>query len=463
MLISLRKTYWFAVALVSSLLLHLVVSVPVFWETWQDIYEEIKARIEHMQHPAEPLEVLERKKAKAVPKVSLNFGNEAAAAHKAGMITVRLISDEPLALPKPAPTLTASPSSKHSYTPLAPHATSKESTFNKKQDDLYDTLIDSSAISTAAAEHVDPLDDPEDQPPKYDLNNTLVDNTTVHVEPSSSPAAASGAAAVSTTGMNSHAGNNSAAKLNANTSPTFPIDMKATYRAMVANFVGVTLKREWHMEGHHYSIVDKGRADILGITGGINSDGEVTSEGLRPDISTIYFMGNLWGEVKFDHKNKIVTYGKPSNPKQKPMNDNIQDFSSIGFHLAMSFTDKPQDIQLALPTGIYTMHFELLNEETLKLPVGRVRTLHIHGTNSQDPNITADVWLAPDYRNMPVVVKANAGYSIEMRLTSLSLDSAVIFGKLHHAGDQADQPSASTPASSPIDPKQLMKEIQSGP
>jgi len=204
-------------------------------------------------------------------------------------------------------------------------------------------------------------------------------NTTVHVEPSVAPPQPTAPVKPNSP---------------SDAPPPFPVEIQANYKTSGYGF-SLNMNSEWRMEGRRYSITDK--ASALGFKVRVTSDGAITEQGLQPNQFRFLLNSNVIRMVDFDHNAKIINYGKPSNLKQLPFNTKIQDVASIGFQMALAYGDKSQDMQLTLGTGIYNLHFELLDEELLKLPVGKVRTLHIHGVNTSGSPVTVDVWLAPDY------------------------------------------------------------------
>jgi hypothetical protein len=218
--------------------------------------------------------------------------------------------------------------------------------------------------------------------------------------------------------------------------PSFPVEIKARYRTTVLG-LSLNIYREWRMEGRHYSIVDS--ANLFGLKGSMTSEGSITSRGLEPESFQILLNNDINRFAKFNRNSMTMTYGRPSNPKQIAFNPSIQDISSIGFQMALAYGDKAQDIQITYGTGIFPMHLELLDEEKLKLPVGIIRTLHIQGHSLSGEPATADIWLAPDYRNMPVKVKVSSeGRTLIQSLSSLSIEGTVIFGKKYPPQDAND-------------------------
>ncbi len=417
------RKYFVIIALIASLILHSIVLVPIVLDmSWQEIISTLREKINQLLHPETPDQILARKKAEFVPKVSLNLDADTASNQhlSPNIITIRLIKEQPI---KPLQQ-SSSPSIKKSLAKKTPHTKGTQ----KPAEDLYTQLM-STPTPTANASNDDQSDGTDDPTPPYDVDqNTLIDNTTVHVNPqSTTPVRGTPIASLVASGQNS-------TKQTANSPPPFPVEIHARYRTTVLG-LSLNIYREWHMEGRHYSIIDS--ANLFGMKGSITSEGSVTSRGLEPENFQILLNNDINRFAKFDRNNMIMTYGRPSNPKKMPFNPSIQDISSIGFQMALAYGDKEQDVQITYGTGIFPIHLKLLDEEQLKLPVGVVRTLHIQGQSLSGEPATADIWLAPDYRNMPVKVKVSSGgKTLIQSLSSLSIEGTVIFGKKYPPQDE---------------------------
>ncbi len=426
------RKYLVIIALIASLILHTVALAPIVLDmSWQEIIATLREKISQLLHPETPDQILARKKADSVPKVSLNLDNDATSDQHLSLnvITIRLIKDQPV---KP-PQQPINPATKKLLAKNTSH--SKDS--QKPAEDLYTQLM-STPTPTATASNDDQSDGTDDPIPPYDLNqNTLIDNTTVHVNPqSTNPIQGTPAASLVASGKNN-------VKQTENSAQTFPVEIHARYRTTALG-LGLNIYREWHMEGRHYRIIDT--ANLFGMKGSMISEGSITSRGLEPENFQILFNNNVFKFAKFDRNNMIMTYGRPDNPHQMSFNPSIQDISSIGFQMAIAYGDKEQDVQITYGTGIFPMHLKLLSlgEEQLKLPVGIVRTLHIQGQSLSGEPATADIWLAPDYRNMPVKVKVSSGgKTLIQSLSSLSIEGTVIFGKKYPPQDETSDDATS--------------------
>ncbi|GAC1369782.1 MAG: hypothetical protein NVS3B3_03660 [Aquirhabdus sp.] len=430
------------------MLLHVITLGPVILDiSIQEIIATLREKINQLLHPATPDEILERKKAKSVPKVSIQLNEQAASNKKMpDIITIRLIQDRPAPKPKAViPTAI-----KKITAQKKPSKPKSDSTPQQSADDLYTELMNQpTVVAKSPQEEVN--FDVEEPAPAYDLNhNTLIDNTTVRVVPSESSKTITGTPTAALVATGARKPNQSSAEA----APPFPVEILARYRTSVMGF-DFNMYREWHMEGRQYSIVDT--TTLLGFKFSAISDGAINEQGLQPKSFQILVNNDINRFATFDRTSMTMSYGKPSKPKKMPFNSTVQDISSIGFQMALVYIDKAQDVQVTAGTGIYTIKMQLVAEEKIRLPVGIVRTLHIHGqTISGDA--AADVWLAPDYRNMPVKVKVSSeGRTLDQSLSSLSIEGTVIFGKKYPPQEQTEK---QTEANTSNLPEPIKQEVE---
>lgn len=427
------RKHFVTIALILSIMTHTVVLAPlVLNKSWQEIIEIVREKISQLIHPETPDQVLSRKKADFVPKVSVN--QDAATTAKQyspqNLVTIRLIKDLSITQKKtPIPVTTNTLNAQK----IAKKFSQSQSA-SQSSDDLYTELISTPTRpqTQADANQNEGLADPI---PPYDLNlNTLIDNTTVRItQQSTSMLSGVATASLVATGANTGATNT---EQTAKSAPSFPTKIDARYRTTVMG-LSLDVYRQWRMEGERYSIVDS--ASLFGVNASMTSEGSITERGLEPHSFQILWDTNIYRFAKFNRSNMLMTYGRPSNPKQISFNPNIQDISSLGFQMALVYDGQSQDIQVTAGTSIYSIRLELVGEEQLRLPVGVVRTLHIQGLSLVGEAATADIWLAPDYRNMPVRIKVSSGnQTLVQSLSSLAFNGKVIFGKKYSPADAAN-------------------------
>lgn len=380
------KTVWFRRhPLGTALLLSLLVHLAMLWDG--DL-----AALTEMLEPDDPDQVLERKKAKAVPKVKLAIKPAARPAGAPGRPQVTLTFEEPpkppaapktAPAPKPAPTVAAKPKA------VAPAPAS--------------AVTDTASAITA--------------PP-----------------PAAAPAEAPIPAAVPVADATPPAP--PAPKYEP--PPAFPSELQARYRASVEG-IKVDVQQVWRMEGYQYSI--ENISSFVGIKFRMSSEGEISPErGLIPADYRLLMNKKVLRFASFNHGTHMVRYGKPDNEKVALMEDVIYDPLSLGYQLAIGFTGEPFELRFTTGTRVSSARLALVGEELLKLPGGELRTLHIQGQSLEGTPFEVDVWLAPDHRNFPAKVRiVRKGDALDLSLKSLAFEGEQRFGKKLKAKDDEEE------------------------
>jgi hypothetical protein len=109
--------------------------------------------------------------------------------------------------------------------------------------------------------------------------------------------------------------------------------------------------------------------------------------------------------------------------------------ASLPFHVAVTYEGRA-DKRLMVTTGssVYEITLRVVAEETLKLPGGTVKTIHLQGNRTRSDGTHQDgynIWLAPGYRNFPVRFSGpdSKGNLLEMSVSSLAFDGKTVFGR----------------------------------
>lgn len=212
--------------------------------------------------------------------------------------------------------------------------------------------------------------------------------------------------------------------------PAFPVQVRADLELRV-NSLSTVAEQNWGMEGFRYSISVNARK--FGIKAQLESEGEIGSDGgLRPSRFRMKVNDSVRNAA--DYRNGALTYGKSSFLKTEIMSTPPQDMASLPFHVAVTFNGSPQTIKVTTGKSLYEVRLVLDAEETLKLPVGTLRTLHLRGEryNPADGTLMAgyEVWLAPDYLNYPVkfIGRTGNGDSVEYRVRRLEIEGKTVLG-----------------------------------
>lgn len=212
--------------------------------------------------------------------------------------------------------------------------------------------------------------------------------------------------------------------------PGFPVQVHAELELRV-NSITAVAEQDWMMEGLRYSISVNGKK--FGFKATLESEGEIDSNG---GLSPHSYHMKLNDRVRSfaEYRDGSLRYGKPSFVKTEALPVSPQDMASLPFHLAVTFTGTPQVIKVTTGKSLYEVRLVLDAEETLKLPVGTLRTLHLRGErfNPSDGTLIAgyEVWLAPDYLNYPVkfIGRTGSGDVVEYRVKRLEIEGKTVLG-----------------------------------
>jgi len=128
------------------------------------------------------------------------------------------------------------------------------------------------------------------------------------------------------------------------------------------------------------------------------------------NIRPIHYLYNRSGkrkrhvELNFDWEKKIVTNTINSDPWTMAITDTTLD--KLLYQLKMMFDLQKQvkNLDYAIADGgkLKNYHFELLGEETIKLPLGSIKTVKLRKQNSKR---TTTVWCAKEYSYLPIRIE----------------------------------------------------------
>jgi uncharacterized protein DUF3108 len=176
--------------------------------------------------------------------------------------------------------------------------------------------------------------------------------------------------------------------------------------------IGRTVQ-SWEIDGDHYrlgsasettGIVDVFRSERRAYM----SQGKVTASGLRPD--SFLMSRTRRGEVDearahFDWNGGELTWGAVNEKQQAQLPAGSQDFLSLMYQLSIR-PPSPGRLRVPITTGtkFETYELDVLPEETIDTPLGALRALPV----KQVPKLgkdTIQIWLAAEYRYLPVKVR----------------------------------------------------------
>lgn len=156
------------------------------------------------------------------------------------------------------------------------------------------------------------------------------------------------------------------------------------------------------------------------------SRGELTPEGLRPGEFWIQRgqSDNRTESASFDWANRLLHYGRADDPHTAALTAGTQDVLSVLYQLALT-APHAGTLDLAVTNGRKFDHYlyQVVGQEPLDTPLGTLQTEHLSKVHAAGED-GLDVWLAPDYRYLPVrlrIVDKN-GDSAEQVATSIEAE-----------------------------------------
>jgi hypothetical protein len=195
---------------------------------------------------------------------------------------------------------------------------------------------------------------------------------------------------------------------------------------------------EWLHEGQRYQVhleVSVGPSFAPLVSRRMSSDGVVGPEGLTP--------------LRYDEETRValrdprriaVLFDGPvvrlANGSERPRPAGVQDTASQFVQLTWLFTTQPDrlrpgqsvDLMLALPRRIDRWTYDVLARETLYTPVGAIDAVHVRPRRPERPDgeLTAEVWIAPTLRYLPVriVIRQDAETHVDLLLERLPQQTA---------------------------------------
>ncbi|HEX6020308.1 MAG TPA: DUF3108 domain-containing protein [Burkholderiaceae bacterium] len=201
--------------------------------------------------------------------------------------------------------------------------------------------------------------------------------------------------------------------------------MHGNYRGEVQGSATV----EWIRAGLHYqvhmeAIVGPSFAPIL--VRRASSDGELGDHGLAPrrfeGEQRVAFKSRRWA-MSFEPDRVRLPEGR-----EGPALPGVQDEASLFVQLTWLFTTQPQMLQpgrsievpLALPRRVEVWQYDVIGQETLRLPFGELSTMHVKPRRLARPStdLTTQMWFAPGLQYLPVriLVEQGADSFIDLQL-----------------------------------------------
>lgn len=174
--------------------------------------------------------------------------------------------------------------------------------------------------------------------------------------------------------------------------------------------VGKT-QHQWRREGERYVL--ESRTDPVGLAALIKpgriiqtSEGRVTAAGLQPERFRVSRDGgkSLSESAQFDWAKLQLTWGETGQPQQSPLSEGSQDVISMIWQLAHSAPAGASELDVTTGKGVAHHRIERLDDEKVSTALGEMISRH-YRTAAAPGERSTEVWLAPDYRMLPVRVR----------------------------------------------------------
>ena len=167
----------------------------------------------------------------------------------------------------------------------------------------------------------------------------------------------------------------------------------------------------WQTEGERYTLT--GTAEASGLfslfvhgSQKLISQGRITASGLKPDSFLIQRgqSADATETAQFDWQAHTLEFGNTTNRRSVALPDNTQDLLSFVYQLAILWPQSGS-VQLYIATGrkLDTYTYQVIGEEELELPLGRIKTVHLSKQHTPGEDET-DIWLAREYNYTPAKI-----------------------------------------------------------
>jgi hypothetical protein len=182
---------------------------------------------------------------------------------------------------------------------------------------------------------------------------------------------------------------------------------------------------EWVREGRRYQVHMETDAGIFGAR--FSSEGDILAEGLFPRLFERVIRKPLSKDERTVMRMDADEVTMPDG-KIIPRPDDAQDAVSFLIQLSYSFMLDPSTLvpgrsfkmQLMTPKRVAEVAFDVVGEELLDTPLGRIQTLRVkpRSTQSNAGDLVADVWFAPELMYLPVriTLALKNGSSLDMQM-----------------------------------------------
>jgi hypothetical protein len=192
-----------------------------------------------------------------------------------------------------------------------------------------------------------------------------------------------------------------------------------------------TAQVEWLRSGQRYQVrFEVSAASVLSRR--TVSDGELTARGLEPrqfhGEQRVVFKTTRWSQ-QFGPDRITLSDGL-----EQPTAPGVQDEASQFVQLTWLFTTQPQllavgrsiEVPLVLNRRLDLWIYDVVEQETLRLPFGEVPTFHVKPRRVRASALAVEMWFAPSLQYLPVriLIRQNENTYMDLTLKTPPLQAA---------------------------------------
>ena len=203
----------------------------------------------------------------------------------------------------------------------------------------------------------------------------------------------------------------------------FPKEATIHYRGYWSIIPLGSAVQKWHLDGNHYRVDT--RISTFGYSVRYISNGDVVDGEMHP---TYYaeFRNNASTpsyETRFDWATHMISYGKPGELKQSPLQWPVQDLNSIPYDLAWHGGQAITYKQLSNGHSLKGATLESGASVSVNVAGNALKTHYLvnHGDGE-----TTEFWLADDWAMLPVRIRHDGSDKIELRATAIEIDGRTL-------------------------------------
>lgn len=192
-----------------------------------------------------------------------------------------------------------------------------------------------------------------------------------------------------------------------------PVEFDNLYKAKLYGFNVTVTNRLTKISDTEYDLLFKADAMIGSVTETSRMEWVKDKKTMRP----LHYTYNRTGlgkkrkaDLKFDWSDKSVINNVNNSRWQMNIVDNVQDKLSYQVQLAQELSAGKKDFIYQIADGgeLKEYRFEVIGEEILETPLGKVNTLKVKRSRSNNKRITY-AWVAPDWHYLLVRLQQQEG------------------------------------------------------